>query len=656
MKKLFNIAVNINHNQGILTYAISNINNDTNYSGRRVIVKIKNRSTLGVIMEEVTSPKAGIVIKDIEAILDDHPIITSSQLELIKFAARYYVSPLGPLLHIAIPKDKNKAKNIIAKNINTHHYHLNEEQENAVNIILNHQHKAFLLEGITGSGKTIVYLAVAKHMLMAKKSVLFLVPEIALTPELIDRVESYLGKQAHVIHSHIAKGKKRDSINDLLTKEGEILIGTRSAIFAPLLNLGLIVVDEEHDQSFKQDENPRYHARDLALWRAYHEKAYIILGSATPSLESMYNVERHKLIYIKLNTRFSKQSLPKVHIIDLKQPGKLSDSSKILSLPLITQMKSTLDHGLQVLLFLNQRGYGKLGICHSCGHTDQCPNCSVLLTYYQHKNYVQCHQCQYRHIALGVCSHCHEHALYYIGLGTERLAEEITRLFPNHNMVRLDKDVITSQKKLINTLNAVHQQEADILIGTQLIAKGHNFLHIGLVGIISADIALAMPDFRAAEKNFQLLTQVSGRAGRGEVSGKVLIQTYNPKHPSIVYAQDHNTKDFIAQELPLRKRFMLPPFTKALLIRCEHKDLSLATEAINSITAMIAQHKHICCVGPMPCPIEKINHRYRLQSLLTAKSSKELHEALNALTSKINHYINNKKIKVIIDVDPYNML
>jgi primosomal protein N' (replication factor Y) len=673
MNTLVHVALKIAHNNGIFTYAIKKTDPKENLWGRRVKVYLKNRLLTGLIIGEDNALKLNYAVKPIEHMLDNSAVITPEQFALMNFCATYYFNNLGTCVHLSIPRNEKKikkAKKILSPTEPKPPHMLNRAQSQAVEAIISKKSGAFLLEGITGSGKTHVYIEAARTTLKEQRSVLFLVPEISLTPQLIQRVEYSLGLKAITMHSNITPAQKRDAIFTLLEPKAHVLIGARSAIFAPLPNLGLIVVDEEHDASFKQDESPRYNARDLALWRAKHENARVILGSATPSLESSFNVQHKRLRHLFLHERFNTdRKLPEVTLINLTarhsdpdfrtQDLNKSVGSKmcILSRPLVNAMREILDKKLQVLLFLNQRGYARFGVCYNCGIIAQCPHCSVGLTYYQKTSRVVCHQCHYSELARTICRNCKADTLKYVGLGTERLEEETKMLFPDAHIVRLDRDVVRSQIKLEQTLNAMHEQQADILIGTQMIAKGHDFLHVGLVGVVCADVALSMPDFRASEKTFQLLTQVAGRAGRGLHDGKALIQTFNPTHPSIHFAQDHNVSDFLQQELALRKRFNQPPFSKAALIRIEHPDEQLSENLIKQAHALLKTESKLELLGPVPSPIERVNQRYRYQLLVLSFSRSLLHHALKLLKLNKNFIklIHQKKARFIIDVDPYNM-
>lgn len=673
METFVRVALKIAHNQGVFTYRLVHNEPGRDFFGLRVKVYLRNRLLLGVIIgHEPAEFNPGYVVKEIAELIDQEPILSAQQLALMNFCANYYFNDLGTCVHLGVMRNEKKWREKTApiKVASPIPLVLSQEQEKAYEAIKAEPQGAFLLEGITGSGKTHVYIKTALLTLANERSVLFLVPEISLTPQLITRVEEALGIKALVMHSNISPAQKRDAIFSLLKGKAKVLIGARSAIFAPLNDLGLIVVDEEHDSSFKQDEAPRYHARDLALWRGKNEGARVILGSATPSLESSLNAIKGRLNHILLTQRYSKSgSLPSVNIIDLKERASdvdfrtqdLSASTGqkmcILSRPLVNAMKETLQRKHQVILFLNQRGYARFGVCYQCGTMVTCANCSVGLTYYHKRNALMCHQCRYQERALITCKNCCEDSVRYVGLGTERLEEEVKLLFPDARVMRLDRDVVQSQQRLEKTLTAMHDRSADILIGTQMIAKGHDFLHVALVGVVCADVALSMPDFRAGEKTFQLLTQVAGRAGRGETSGQAIIQTFDPSHPSIRFAKDHDVEAFLKSELALRKRFSQPPFSRAALIRCEHSDEAIAQDIMQHAHRIMDQPKAIQLLGPVPSPLERLNNRFRFQCLAMAHSASVLHQTLRRLKldKDFEQLVLKKRARLIIDVDPYHM-
>lgn len=663
------VALKVAHNNGIFCYQIDDNHDENELLFRRVKVTLRTRTLTGLIVEVLPKDFApSYTVKKVQRIIDEKPVISQQQALLIQFCHRYYVEDLGICYSLAIPKNETPYKKKDASKPKKAFKEIvfSDAQQVVWEHVQTSPQRAFLLQGITGSGKTLIYLKAAQEALKHDKGVIFLVPEISLTTELIKRVEESLGERVVAIHSNISSAKKRDAMHELLEGRARVAIGARSAVFAPMKNLGLIVVDEEHDASFKQEESPRYHGRDLALWRAQHENARIILGSATPSLESLLNTQNGKLVHLRLSERFQKLALPKVTIIDLKERAmdvdhRMKDQSQslgqkmcIISRPLKEAMVETFGKEQQVLLFLNQRGYAKFGVCYDCGNMVQCPNCSIGLTLYQKRQMLSCHLCLYEEPCTNQCRHCLKNNLRYLGLGTERLQEEVSQLFPDKRVVRLDRDVVQSQLRLNETLRLMHEKEADILIGTQMVTKGHDFKHLGLVGVICADVALSVPDFRAAERTFQMLTQVSGRAGRHFSEGQAFIQTFNPNHPSIQMAKDHDVDQFIHYDLAVRKSMAMPPFRKSAIIRAEHKEQPVAEQLIFEAHKLLSRAKGIDILGPAPCMIERINDRFRFQCFLLADSAKVLNGSLWGLHNKpeIATFVNSTKARLIIDVDP----
>jgi primosomal protein N' (replication factor Y) len=670
MKRFVNVALKVAHNNGIFSYLLPSSAPATVF-GKRVRVSFRNRMLTGIIIGECPEPM-GFTVKEIDEIIDEKPMLSPPIWDLISFCSRYYFNELGTTVQLALPRN-DKSPKTLSRRLGyekAQKLELNPEQKSAYEAILAAKECAVLLQGVTGSGKTHVYLSVALKTLQEGKSLLFLLPEISLTTQLIERVEKGLNVKAHVLHSNVSAAKKRDVLFSLLEEKQSVVIGARSAIFAPINNLGLIVVDEEHDGSLKQDDSPRYHARDLALWRAKNEGARIILGSATPSLESIANVHKNKLVHLFLHKRFvSDRALPQVEIVDLKARESDVDSRRrdqslsagqrlsILSRPLVLAMQETMAQNLQVLLFLNQRGYARFGVCYDCGHMIECPHCSVGLTYYQKREQLLCHQCSFSMRALKNCLKCGSDNLHYLGLGTERLEEEIRTHFPDIRMLRIDRDIVRKHDLLEDSLRQVHNNHTQVLLGTQMITKGHDFLHVGLVGVICADQGLAIADFRAAEKSFQLLTQVAGRAGRGAFAGRAIVQCFDPKAPSIQFAQNHDVEGFIAHEMRQRQIFGFPPFQRSALIRFEHSNKDLCEMSINKCALLIKNLPELTVMGPVPSPIERIKNRYRYQFLLLAKSAKVLSQALMTLKSNVDlqKTINKSHARFIIDVDPVNM-
>lgn len=657
--------------QTSLTYELPESLYSETLIGRRVRVTLRNRPVVGIIVGE-NSPAIGKT-KPIEALLDNSPIVTLEQIALCRFVADYYMAPLGEVLRLCLPpntpRTMKKAALTQRRNKKTGH----EIRPNAKAIELNEEQTvalkqaclggAFLLEGVTGSGKTEVYIHAAKEALNKGQSVLVIVPEIGLTPQLKDRFESQLQEPIVMLHSGLKPTERHDALTALLNKEVRIVLGARSALFAPLPNLGLIVVDEEHDPSFKQDDTPRYHARDVALWRAYHEKATIILGSATPSLESRLNAKLGKLTHLKLLHRASTHSvLPTIEIIDLKLKKDYSESDGqslcILSWQLKKAMREALERQEQVLLFLNRRGYASLAVCDSCGHLAQCPNCSVSLTLHHKSNLLRCHQCDYASKPLIHCQTCGEGPVLNLGVGTERVQKEVELTFPDIPVARLDRDTAGGTKEINKILANMHSGRTQILIGTQMTAKGHDFPNLTLVGVIMADIGLSMPDFRAPERTFQLLTQVAGRAGRRENPGRVLIQTFNPKHPVFEALKQHDVEGFSGTDAKFRLEAKQPPYVKSALIRIESpEELVAKREAQNVKLFLDAEIKNLglcgqcSLLGPAPAPIEKLRNRWRWQLYLRTSNSQIRAQVLKNLPG-----FAIKKARLIIDIDPIQML
>jgi primosomal protein N' (replication factor Y) len=625
-----------------------------------------------VIIEESSEPVKKV--KLVEALLDESPIVTPEQIGLCRFVADYYMAPLGEVLRLCLPPEtprtmnketlvkRRKKKIAYETRQSAKPIELNQEQAAALEAI-NNVGNAFLLEGVTGSGKTEVYIHAAKRTLEQGKSVLVIVPEIGLTPQLKDRFEAQLQEPIVMLHSGLKPTERHHGIMALLNQEVRIVLGARSALFAPLPNLGLIVVDEEHDPSFKQDETPRYHARDVALWRAHDAKAKIILGSATPSLESRLNVKLGKLNHLQLANRAIENSvLPSVEIIDLKLKKDYSESDGqalcILSWQLKNAMKEALERGEQILLFLNRRGYASLAVCDACGHLAQCPNCSVSLTLHQRSQLLRCHQCDYASKPIIHCQKCGEGPVLNLGVGTERVQKEVELAFPDIPVARLDRDSAGSAKQINQILSDMHSGKTQILIGTQMTAKGHDFKNLTLVGVILADIGLSMPDFRAPERTFQLLAQVAGRAGRRENPGRVLIQTFNPKHPVFEALKQHDVQGFADTDAKFRQEVKQPPYVRSALIRIESPDEHSARLESQKIKLFLANEirnlgfeSQCSLLGPAPAPIEKLRNRWRWQLYLRTSDSKIRGQVLQNLPE-----LSIKRARLIIDIDPIQML
>jgi primosomal protein N' (replication factor Y) (superfamily II helicase) len=535
---------------------------------------------------------------------------------------------------------------------------LNPEQARAVSAIVqkleNAERAQFLLEGVTASGKTEVYLRAAKRTLELGKSAIVLVPEIALTPQLVARFRARLGDRIAVMHSALSDAERHRMWRGLRSGELRIAVGARSALFAPVSQLGLICVDEEHDGSFKQEEGVRYHARDMALLRAHRAGAVCVLGSATPSLASVALVREGRLLHLSLPARARAASiLPRVEVIDIRRVGSGIAGEKLLSLPLARALEEVLRDKRQAILFLNRRGFAPSLICESCGHVAECPHCSVSLTLHRaRREQLVCHYCDYTTRVPDRCQKCNAPELGEEGAGTERIESLLAERFPQARIARLDRDVAAGIKSE-KVLKRMRDGEVDILVGTQMVTKGHDLPNVTLVGVLNADAALSMPDFRAAERSFQLLVQVAGRAGRGDVAGKVLIQTRTPDHPAVAFAASHDVSGFVEQEMVLREELGYPPFSRLALVRLdavEERRAQAAAERLARLARKEGQGAEV--LGPAPAPLLRLRNRYRYRFLVRSKDRVALRAALLAVARAPS----DRQVRVAIDVDPVNML
>jgi primosomal protein N' (replication factor Y) len=514
----------------------------------------------------------------------------------------------------------------------------------------------FLIHGVTGSGKTEIYLRAIEEVLARGKEALVLVPEISLTPQLLSRFQERFGGNLALLHSGLGRGERYDQWRKVWKGEVRIAIGARSAIFAPFQKLGIVIVDEEHDPSYKQDEKLRYHARDLAVVRAKQCDAALLLGSATPSLESYYNAEQGRFRLLSLPERIEKKSLPEVAVVDIrKQDGLLSE-------PLKVALQRTIEAKRQSLLFLNRRGFANFILCPDCGLTFKCPNCSVTLTYHLRDRSLQCHYCDYQVQAPGDCPRCEGHRLHGVGIGTERLEEEIKTLFPDVQVGRMDRDTTTRRHAHQTILKQLESGLIDILVGTQMIAKGHDFPNVTFVGVISADTSLHFPDFRSSERTFQLLTQVAGRAGRGDAAGEVVIQTFTPDHYSIMRAKDHDFISFYREEIQFREVLDYPPFARLINFRLagnSEKRTKAEAEQLGRIGKSLLQEdfsKGIEILGPSTAPFAKMRGKFRWHMLAKGKNSRLLHQFAHDLVVRAEEGLKGKGITLDVDVDPIFIL
>lgn len=659
-------------------------------TGIRVLVPFGHRQVVGILLAvgtETTVPahKLKTAIKR----LDGQPLFSPALLKLCYWVSDYYHHPLGEVMLNVLPKSlrqlrKGKsAETIFALTqsndstlthsaLNAHEIvssqtsaqtdfllteplMLNLEQRQAVEAInAAHQFTAFLLEGVTGSGKTEVYFHCITEKLMAGKQILVLVPEIALTPQMVSRFEQRFNTHIVLLHSNLTDLARAKSWLQASCGEAKIIIGTRSAIFTPLKNPGLIILDEEHDLSFKQQSGLRYSARDLALIRARLENIPVILGSATPSLESLHNCQRQRYRHLIIKERAGPAVPPTISLIDLRNLRLTHGLSALL----IEKIKMHLEKKQQVMIFLNRRGYAPLLFCHQCSWMAKCNHCDARLTLHLTEKRLFCHHCGASKKIPTQCEHCQHHELIQIGMGTERIENAINELFPDAHTIRIDRDSTRRKGKLKQLLTQAHDETADILIGTQMLAKGHHFPKLTLVAIIDADSGLFSSDFRAEERMAQLLIQVTGRAGRGETNGEVVIQTHQPQHPLLQLLLRHGYHEFAKTLLQERMQAVLPPFNHFALLRSSAKLQTTTIEFLTKVKQLLAAHPlatHIEILGPIPALMERRKDHYHAQLLIQSRKRHLLQKLLQETVIHFQRFATHSSLRWSLDVDPQEM-
>jgi primosomal protein N' (replication factor Y) len=512
--------------------------------------------------------------------------------------------------------------------------------------------RGILLHGVTGSGKTAVYLAAMRTVLEAGRSAILLVPEIGLTPTVAADLHQVFGGEVAILHSALSDQERAEQWHRIKRGEARMVVGTRSAIFAPVSDLALIIVDEEQDSSYKQEETPRYNARDVAVMRAKMANAVVVLGSATPSLESYYNATKHKYALLELPDRVEQRPLPEVELIDMKQEFQETGTEQVISRKLAEEIRERLERKEQVMILLNRRGYSPVALCRACGSRMECRNCAVALTHHKKSNRMVCHYCGFQAPVPKHCGDCGSEYVYFLGTGSEKLEELLHGMFPQARIGRLDRDTVRGKEDFERTLSALNEGELDLLVGTQMIAKGHDVHGVTLVGVVGADVALGFPDFRAAERTFQLLTQVAGRAGRGQTPGKVVLQTYFPDHYAVQYAARHDFTGFYEKELRFRSWMHYPPYSALanVLVRSDRLDEALQWSGLLGKWFEKTRHEGIRVLGPAAAPILRLKRDYRYHFVLKSASR----EKLNALLRTMLAYAAAQKIprtQVIVDVD-----
>lgn len=533
---------------------------------------------------------------------------------------------------------------------------LNDEQKMAISTIMTSKDRGYLLKGVTGSGKTEVYMNLVSEVLSAGKSAIMLVPEIALTPQMIERFKGRFGRNVALFHSKLSPGERYDEWFRIKRGEASLVVGARSAIFLPLRNLGLIIIDEEHENTYKSDHNPKYNTKEVAKFLCEIKNCKYVLGSATPSIESYYEAQNGRLKLVEMKNRVSNKPLPDTEIIDMRDEIK-SGNLSILSRKLRKAVEENLEKGEQTILFLNRRGFSTFVSCRSCGYVFKCPECDVSMTY--HKNgYLVCHLCGRAMKQTKICPKCGSKYVKFFGAGTERVQEEVHKLFPKARILRMDVDTTRTKDSHEKIYNAFKDGEGDILIGTQMISKGLDFENVTLVGILAADISLNIPDYRADERTYQIITQVAGRAGRGDKKGDVIVQTYTPESMSLNYAVNNKYEELYQEEIKIRKAMNYPPFSKILLINGlsvnEEKLRTFMTKAGNLLKEVLKDKEDIQILGPTPCIITKIKEKYRWQIIIKGEINIELRKIIKDTLYELTKSVYND-IRVSIDINPNNM-
>ena len=621
-------------------------------------------------------------IKPVYSILDPDPLIDKTMLSLCKWASEYYMFPIGMVLKTAfagIPEGKAAAVSKKKFNIPDSFREVSDEvsvppglttpQKDVLlklsDSITSGSFAVHLLHGITGSGKTEVYMSALEEVIKGGRRGIVLVPEIAITPQLIMRFVSRFGDKVAVLHSGLTEAERRCEWIRIKEGKDDVVIGVRSAVFAPVDKLGLVVVDEEHEHTYKQEEGFRFNARDVAVMRAKLSKAVVMLGSATPSLESYYNTQTGKYVYLSLPDRINNLPLPSVKIVDLRK----KEGFTIFTADLLDAIKSRIERGEQSLLFLNRRGFSPFLLCLDCGHSPECPNCSVSLTYHKGDGNLCCHYCDYIIKPPDTCSQCSGSRWKAFGAGTERVEEELKKLLPDARIVRMDRDTTTKRGAHMRIFQSMKNKEADILIGTQMVTKGLDLPDITLVGVLLADATLHLPDFRSGERTFQFLTQVAGRAGRGTKGGEVIVQTFNPDHYAIRHASGHDFMGFYSDESSFRKALGYPPFKRLvrLLIKGNNKDhVASSSERLKEILVRNSA-EGIDILGPVSAPFSKIRGKHRWHIIIKGKDAKTLNRIVRKSLDELKRQRQghtttgsvpgmNKSAQVEVDIDPLSLL
>ena len=625
--------------------------------GVRVAAPFGGRNLIGFVVEvrEEIREQGSFTIKEIIRVIDEEPVFDENDLALAEWTARLYMCAPGEALAAMLPGGKRKSRIGLdfaeeAPRKPPGEIELSGEQRQALATIFASPKGSFYLYGITGSGKTEVFLRAAERTLAEGRGVIYLVPEIALTHQILDEVRRRFGSASAVIHSGLTPSQRLDEWKRIRRGEARIVVGARSAVFSPLKDLGLIIIDEEHEGSYKSGHTPRYHARQVAMHRITVSGGRLVMGSATPSVEAFHLMESDNITRIHLTKRLAGGSLPRIEVVDMK--GEKGSISRRLE----AEIRETLSAGEQVILFLNRRGFSYFFHCRSCGYEMQCRHCSVSLTYHKEKERMICHYCGYSTPPAQVCPECGSLDTGYSGFGTEKIEEDIGALFPGAVTGRLDTDTVRKRGSSFEIVEKFRTRKIDILLGTQMVAKGLNFPGVSLVGIILADTGLSLPDFRAAERTFQLITQVSGRAGRFAPNGRVIIQTFRPENEAILYARGGDLPGFYRGELKIREALKFPPFSRLFRIVVRGRSRRSVEDASGELAEILLEYlpEEAELLGPAECPLAVISGNYRHQIIIRTISFTRSHAVVGRILG--DYAGGNKRAYFEIDVDPVSLL
>ena len=610
-------------------------------------------------MQKIKSEKQKKVLQ----FLKDNEGVTVPEIEAYTGGTRAIVKTLEKNGYVEIIEKKIERDPLASKKIEkTENLKLTLEQQMAFDEISEkmeqQRYERFLIYGVTGSGKTEIYLQLIGKAMEQNKTSIVLVPEISLTPQMIDRFISRFGKnEIAVLHSKLSLGERYDEWNRIKEGKAKIVIGARSAIFAPLNNIGIIIIDEEHDSSYKSESVPKYDAKEIAKKIAKENNCPLVLGSATPDLTTYYKAQQGEITLLALTKRANNSKLPSVDVVDLKM--ELANGNRsILSYKLHDAIQKNLEEKRQTILFLNRRGYSTFIMCRECGYTVKCKNCDISLTYHRFENKLKCHYCGYEEDVVTVCPECHSTKIRYFGTGTQKLEQEINKVFPQATTIRMDVDTVSKKNSHEEILNKFRNENIDILIGTQMVVKGHHFPNVTLVGVIAADSSLNIDDYRANERTFQILTQVAGRAGREQLEGNVIIQTYNPENFAIQCAKEQNYDKFYNTEIALREQLKYPPFSDIILIgfsSLNENEVKQIAEKTYQYFRKMFNTEEFNVLKPMPSPIDKIQNRFRWRIIIKGIMTENANGILNEYLQKF-YNCNYKNTKVTIEINPNNMM